>query len=119
MHTFLRQRMVRSEFWLARQTKNEGLDRNKQESQVIKNFTNGTWIYLGSDIKGGVLNHGSIYKNKLPNYIMDLINKSPFLADMFVEIEKAADFKKKVSEQGTEENRIYQNILRLEKEENK
>lgn len=65
------------------------------------------YIYLGPNIPNGLLWSGSIYKDNYPEHLNDLFEKVPEVKKLFVEIQNAVEFKRKLSQKGTEEERLY------------
>jgi hypothetical protein len=74
------------------------------------------YMYLGPNIPGGILFNGAILKNELPAHLNDVFAKIPALKALCVEVKEAATFKQELERQGSEPNRLVQNVKRLIKE---
>lgn len=80
------------------------------EKPVIENInTKKAFAYLGPNIPGGVLQKGSVFK-EIPDYLSSIFEKVPEVKELFVEIKEISEFKKKVQQSGTEENRLYKSV---------
>lgn len=69
-------------------------------------------IYMGPSVPNNVLTSGKIYK-KIPEYASDFILRNPVFGRMVIDIEKLAEFKRKVGKKGTEENGLYSECLKI------
>lgn len=76
------------------------------------------FIYLGPNIPGGILFTGSIFKSSPEElkYLEETIEKLPEIKELFVEVQNLPQFKKDLTEQGTEAYRLYQNVELLIRE---
>lgn len=80
------------------------------EKPVIEKInTKKAFVYLGPNIPGGVLQKGSVFK-EIPNYLDSIFKRLPEVKDLFIEIKEISEFKKKVQQNGTEENRLYKSV---------
>ncbi len=84
--------------------------KNKQET-ISK-----TLMYLGPNLKGGVLLNGSVFRNGIPDFIKKIIEDNPLLEEMFVDVDRVSEFKHALETLGSEENRIFRNILGMQGE---
>lgn len=69
-------------------------------------------IYMGPSVPGNILISGKIYKNT-PAYVSDFISRNPVFGKLIIDVEKLAEFKRKVESKGTEENGLYSECLRI------
>ncbi|MDR3353685.1 MAG: hypothetical protein LBO21_01450 [Synergistaceae bacterium] len=67
-------------------------------------------IYCGPSLPRAKIISGSLYRGGLPKNIEALIGKIPEIGRLTVPVSKLAETQRKISEQGTEENRLYQAI---------
>ncbi len=68
------------------------------------------YIYLGPNVKGGILFNGAVYK-QFPKHLDTIFEKVPELKNLFVEINKSAMFKQALQRKETEESRIYRSAM--------
>ncbi len=59
------------------------------------------YIYLGPNVKGGLLNTGSVFQ-EVPTHLDDIFEKAPSVKKMFVEVSDASKFKSDLSVRGTQ-----------------
>jgi len=69
-------------------------------------------IYMGPPVPDNILTSGKIYK-KLPEYVSDFISRNPVFGRLVIDIEKLAEFKRKVESKGTEEHRLYSDCIKI------
>ena len=69
-------------------------------------------IYMGPSVPDNILISGKIYK-KPPEYVSDFISKNPVFGKLIIDVEKLAEFKRKVEGKGTEEHSLYSECLKI------
>ena len=67
-------------------------------------------IYLGPNISGGILSHGAVFK-EYPKHLAELFERTPEIKKLFVDIKKIVAFKEALNRKGSEESRLYQQVL--------
>ena len=68
------------------------------------------YMYLGPNIPGGRLFSGNLFKCNSPDdigHLEDLFEKLPGVKRLFVEVKKVPEFKRQLSEQGTQASGLY------------
>jgi len=90
----------------------------KADEKTIQEKSNKekTFIYLGANIPGGILNHGAVFKG-YPKYLSELFEKTPEIKKLFIDIKDIVAFKEAVNRKGSEESRLYQRVLLSTREE--
>lgn len=92
------------------ETKNNDTNELSETTEAKKEGNKNTFIYLGPNVPGGMLNTGSVYKSGIPKHLDDLINDIPEISKMFIDVNKAGKAKVDISQQGTELFRLYQQL---------
>lgn len=72
-------------------------------------------IYMGPSVPNNELIFGKIYK-ELPEYSRNFVLKNPIIGKLVIDIDRVAEFNRRVSVKGTEENRLYSEAERIIKE---
>ena len=68
-------------------------------------------VYCGPNIPKGNLLSMAVFRGGLPGNIQRLTEKIPEIGGLIVPVSRLANVKKKIAEQGSEENRLNQVIL--------
>jgi hypothetical protein len=68
-------------------------------------------IYCGPSVPRAKIVSMSLYRGGLPKNISALIEKYPEIGKLIVPVTELAATQKKISTQGTEENRLFQSVL--------
>ncbi len=85
------------------------------ETKTIKKEIKQAYMYLGPTLKGGILNNGSIYKEK-PKHLKELLEKAPTIEKLFIEINDVSKFKNDLTNQSTVAFRLYSKAINELKE---
>lgn len=78
----------------------------KEEKETKK-----TYVYLGPNIKKGLLNTGKIC-NEIPIELKELIKKVPTIEKLFVEVKEVPSFKKQLKNQSSVAFINYHRVLK-------
>ncbi len=80
------------------------------EKEVVKTeTTKKAYMYLGPDIKGGILLHGSVY-DEIPKHLDETIKKAPTLKKLFVEVQNVPKFKSQLNLQSSVAFNLYRKL---------
>ena len=92
--------------------KGKGKDTKTTEAHEAKtNTAKCAFMYLGPNIPGGRLFGGNLFKCDSCEdikHLEDLFEKLPAVKRLFVEVKKVPDFKRQLSQQGTQASGLYQ-----------
>ncbi len=75
------------------------------EEQKKKDIVKKAYMYLGPNVKGGILTHGNVYSD-IPKHLKDTINKSPSIEKLFIEVQNVPKFKEDLKNQSTQAFRL-------------
>ena len=64
-------------------------------------------IYLGPSMGDAMLKNGQVFKGGMPSHLSALLRDMPELERLFVPVDQAIDAIKKLSDQSSEESRVF------------
>lgn len=58
-------------------------------------------IYIGANLSGGRLPHGTVFSGGYPTHILALMDSAPWIANLFVPVERYTEKTKEAAQKGT------------------
>lgn len=91
-----------------KEEKNEGVKQQKNPPKSLRKQPEETLIYLGPNLKGGVLSQYTTFRNGLPAHYGALKGKYEGLDLLIVPISQMQSVNKLISTEGTAQHKAYQ-----------
>lgn len=92
---------------------NVGIDPNEKIENTTDVQKNMRLIYCGPNIYGGRLLQYTAFKGGYPEHLSDIFEKCPAVKELLVPIENFTTTMAKIQKKGTEESRLFGEIIQF------